>query len=248
MDSLASPGASSPVPTFKLLLMGDSGVGKSSILLRFVEDKFLGEEVHAATIGTIRGEGGQGPSQTYSFILSLGHGVGVDFKVKFVEGDGGQRVKLTIWDTAGQERFRTLTSSYYRGAHGVILVYDVTCRESFVNAREIWMRELQTYADPGAMVLMLVANKVDRASARQVTSEEGQLLAKELAALYMECSAKTRLGIGAAFSQLVSTIMHSPRLAAARREAEETAAAQRRLAIERRREGDSGEPNGPCAC
>lgn len=165
-----------------------------------------------------------------------------------MESDNGQRVKLTIWDTAGQERFRTLTSSYYRGAHGVILVYDVTSRESFTSVRDVWMRELQTYAEPGAMVLMLVANKVDRASARQVASEEGQALAKELAALYMECSAKTRLGIAAAFSQLVSTIMHSPRLAAARREAEETAAAQRRLVIERRRTDEDDVQGGPCSC
>lgn len=168
--------------------------------------------------------------------------------MKFVESDNGRRVKLTIWDTAGQERFRTLTSSYYRGAHGVILVYDVTSRESFTSVREVWMRELQTYAEPGAMALMLVANKLDRTSARQVTSEEGQALAKELAALYMECSAKTRLGITAAFSQLVSAIMHSPRLAAARREAEETAAAQRRLAIERRRTDESDIQGGPCSC
>lgn len=75
---------------------------------------------------------------------------------------GGEKTKLTIWDTAGQERFRTLTSSYYRGAHGVVLVYDVTSRPSFENLSLIWLRELQTYANLDEMVLMLVANKIDK--------------------------------------------------------------------------------------
>lgn len=180
------------VPTFKLLLMGDSGVGKSSILLRFVEDRFLGEDIHAATIG-------------------------VDFKVKFMEVED-QRVKLTIWDTAGQERFRTLTSSYYRGAHGVVLVYDVCSRESFDGLRQVWMRELKTYSNPEEMILMVVANKIDKEGQRKVTNEEGLEYAKELSALYMECSAKTKVGIVAAFEELVHTIMHSPRLLAVRKE------------------------------
>lgn len=74
----------------------------------------------------------------------------------------GERVKLTVWDTAGQERFRTLTSSYYRGAHGVVLVYDVCSRESFDGLRQVWMKELQTYAVPEEMILMVVANKIDK--------------------------------------------------------------------------------------
>lgn len=74
----------------------------------------------------------------------------------------GRRVKLTIWDTAGQERFRTLTSSYYRGAQGVILVYDVTNRDSFLHVRDTWLRELETYGDLQSLVLMLVGNKVDK--------------------------------------------------------------------------------------
>ena len=74
----------------------------------------------------------------------------------------GNKVKLAIWDTAGQERFRTLTSSYYRGAHGVILVYDVTCRPSFEDVQRVWLRELQTHADTDEMVIMIVANKIDK--------------------------------------------------------------------------------------
>lgn len=74
----------------------------------------------------------------------------------------GERVKLTIWDTAGQERFRTLTSSYYRGAQGVILVYDVCSRDSFASIQSVWLRELTIYAEPEEMILMVVANKIDK--------------------------------------------------------------------------------------
>lgn len=158
-----------------------------------------------------------------------------------------RRVKLTIWDTAGQERFRTLTSSYYRGAHGVILVYDVCSRTAFDNLQGIWMRELRTYASPEDMVLMIIANKVDKTAARQVTKAEGEELAKDLAALYMECSAKTRVGIQAAFEELVHTILHSPRLAEARKEAEQSAAAiSRRLQVARA--GEEARDNGSCSC
>ncbi|KAI8834375.1 P-loop containing nucleoside triphosphate hydrolase protein [Chytriomyces cf. hyalinus JEL632] len=105
--------------TFKLLMIGDSGTGKSSLVLRFTDDAWLqGDEV-AATIG-------------------------VDFKVKSIDIDD-KKYKLTIWDTAGQERIRTLTTSYYRSAQGVIIVYDVTQRESFENL-STWFHELETYS------------------------------------------------------------------------------------------------------
>ena len=100
----------------KVLLIGDAGVGKSSLLLRYTEDKF--DE-------------------------ALGSTIGVDFKVKTVEADG-KRVKLTLWDTAGQERFRTLTSSYYRGAQGVVLVYDVTRRATFDDLQR-WLEEVDAF-------------------------------------------------------------------------------------------------------
>ena len=175
--------------------------------------------------------------------------LGVDFKVKFVDIED-QRVKLTIWDTAGQERFRTLTSSYYRGAHGVILVYDVTSRDSFDSVRTVWMRELQTYANPDEMVLMLVANKIDKAAERTVSTAQGQDFAKDLSALYMECSAKTKVGIQNAFEELVQTILHSPRMLQARRAAEESAAASRRLEMhnEAAPGSSSGGGGGGCSC
>lgn len=135
--------------------------------------------------------------------------VGVDFKVKFIEMDG-KKVKLTIWDTAGQERFRTLTSSYYRGAQGVILVYDVANRETFESLKKTWIKELQTYANMEKLILMVVGNKVDKV--REVGTEEGQQLAEELQALFMEASAKTRVGVIAAFEELVFKIMHTPKV------------------------------------
>ncbi len=205
----------------KLLLMGDSGVGKSSILLRFTEDRFQGEQVHNATIG-------------------------VDFKVKFVTAEGGERIKLSIWDTAGQERFRSLTSTYYRGAHGVILVYDITSRESFVNIKNIWVPQLQRYAELGEMTLMIVANKLDKSpKEHQVSSEEGKSLAKNLSALFIECSAKTRLGITDAFDQLVQAILHSPQIAEVRRSRQ----VERRLHLLEQRENegqDAGTSTGCC--
>jgi len=112
----------------------------------------------------------------------------------------------------GQERFRTLTSSYYRGAQGVILVYDVSNRESFENLRRTWLHELQTYANLDKLILMLVGNKIDRESQRVVAPEEGQQLARELSALFMEASAKTRAGVQPAFEELVHKIMHTPRV------------------------------------
>jgi Ras-related protein Rab-18 len=119
--------------------------------------------------------------------------IGVDFKVKHLEVEG-KRVKCSIWDTAGQERFRTLTSSYYRGAHGVILVYDVTRTDSFENLEQ-WLKEVCTYT-PGngeSVVKLLVGNKCDLE--RKVPKEQADAWARSQGMLFLEASAKTRLGI-----------------------------------------------------
>ncbi|XP_065046786.1 ras-related protein RABC1-like isoform X1 [Musa acuminata AAA Group] len=175
---------------FKLLMIGDSGVGKSSLLLRFTLDSFE----------------------------DLSPTIGVDFKVKMVTL-GGKRLKLAIWDTvtsvaAGQERFRTLTSSYYRGAQGIIMVYDVTRRETFTNLSDVWGREIDLYSTNQDCIKMLVGNKVDKESERAVTKKEGIDFAREYGCLFLECSAKTRVNVEKCFEELVLKILDTPSLCA----------------------------------
>ncbi|XP_051995366.1 ras-related protein Rab-35-like isoform X2 [Xyrauchen texanus] len=126
---------------FKLLIIGDSNVGKSSLLLRFADNSFSG-----------------------SYITTIG----VDFKIRTVEIDG-ERVKLQIWDTAGQERFRTITSTYYRNTHGVIIVYDVTNPESFINVKR-WLNEISQNCDNVCKIL--VGNKNDDPSKKLVDAQD----------------------------------------------------------------------------
>ncbi|KAL5522020.1 hypothetical protein ACEPAF_1876 [Sanghuangporus sanghuang] len=174
---------SSPV-NVKLLLIGNSSVGKSSLLLRFSDEQWLPEDEASATIG-------------------------VDFRVHKMEING-KKVKLSIWDTAGQERFRTITASYYRGAQGIILVYDVANRESF-DALPRWYRELETYVSD-SVVKILVGNKVDKEFSRQVTTEEGKAFAERMRSLFVEASAKTAVGVEEAFTEVVTRILETPEL------------------------------------
>jgi len=167
----------------KILIIGESGVGKSSLLLRFTDDQFDPEL--AATIG-------------------------VDFKVKVMDQQGN-KVKLAIWDTAGQERFRTLTPSYYRGAQGAILVYDVSSRESFTKVED-WLNELETYSTNHDLIKMLVGNKCDKEAERMVTKEEGQKCARKYQMMFIEASAKTKEGVHIAFEELVEKIIQTPGL------------------------------------
>ncbi|XP_077213805.1 RAB GTPASE HOMOLOG B18 [Tasmannia lanceolata] len=170
---------------FKLLLIGDSGVGKSSLLLSFTSDSFE----------------------------DLSPTIGVDFKVKIVT-IGDKKLKLAIWDTAGQERFRTLTSSYYRGAQGVIMVYDVTRRETFTNLSDIWAKEVDLYSTNQDCIKMLVGNKVDKENERVVTKKEGIDFARQCGCLFLECSAKTRVNVEQCFEELVLKILDTPSLLA----------------------------------
>jgi len=169
---------------FKLLIIGDSNVGKSSILLRFTEDDF--EEDHPCTIG-------------------------VDFKVKYINWNDNKKINLTIWDTAGQEKFRSLTSSYYRGTQGIILVFDVTDRPSFQHL-DNWLKEIELYSTNENVVKLLVGNKIDKESQRKVRKEEGLEFARSKGMMYLECSAKTRIGIQQAFEELVQKILDTPTL------------------------------------
>lgn len=169
--------------SFKILLIGDSGVGKSSLLVSFISNS----------------------------VDNIAPTIGVDFKIKLLTV-GGKTLKLTIWDTAGQERFRTLTSSYYRGAQGIILVYDVTRRETFLNLSDVWAKEVELYSTNQDCVKMLVGNKVDRESERAVSREEGIALARELGSLFIECSARTRQNVEQCFEELALKIMEVPSL------------------------------------
>jgi len=161
---------------FKLLLIGDSGVGKSSLLLRFADNTF-----------------------TESFISTIG----VDFKIRTLEIDGNT-VKLQIWDTAGQERFRTITSSYYRGAHGIIVVYDVTNPETFNNVQK-WLQEIERYACETVHKL-LVGNKCDLVSERKVSSDDAREFADQLNLVFLETSAKDSTNVEEAFSKMARSI------------------------------------------
>jgi len=122
----------------------------------------------------------------------------------------GKKVKLSIWDTAGQERFRTITSSYYRGAQGIILVYDVSNRETF-DALPRWYSELETYVSD-SVVKILVGNKVDKEFSRQVPTAEAQAFAERMDSLFIEASAKTAVGVKEAFVEVVERIMDRPEL------------------------------------
>ncbi|XP_077254246.1 ras-related protein RIC1-like [Tasmannia lanceolata] len=161
---------------FKLLLIGDSGVGKSCILLRFADDSYV--ESYISTIG-------------------------VDFKIRTVEQDG-KTMKLQIWDTAGQERFRTITSSYYRGAHGIIIVYDVTDQESFNNVKQ-WLNEIDRYASENVNKL-LVGNKSDMTDNKVVSSETAQAFADEIGIPFLETSAKNATNVEQAFMTMAAEI------------------------------------------
>ncbi|KAL4189006.1 hypothetical protein AMTRI_Chr08g163340 [Amborella trichopoda] len=161
----------------KLLLIGDSGVGKSCLLLRFSDDSF-----------------------TTSFITTIG----IDFKIRTIELDG-RRIKLQIWDTAGQERFRTITTAYYRGAMGILLVYDVTDESSFNNIRN-WIRNIEQHASDNVNKI-LVGNKADMdESKRAVPTSRGQALADEFGIKFFETSAKTNLNVEQVFFSIARDI------------------------------------------
>lgn len=160
----------------KLLLIGDSGVGKSCLLLRFSDDSF-----------------------TPSFITTIG----IDFKIRTIDLEG-KRIKLQIWDTAGQERFRTITTAYYRGAMGILLVYDVTDEKSFNNIRN-WIRNIEQHATESVNKI-LIGNKCDMVEKKVVDSARGKALADEYGIKFLETSAKNSINVEEAFITLAKDI------------------------------------------
>ncbi|XP_028306036.1 ras-related protein Rab-8B [Gouania willdenowi] len=164
---------------FKLLLIGDSGVGKTCLLFRFSEDSF-----------------------NTTFISTIG----IDFKIRTIELDG-KRVKLQIWDTAGQERFRTITTAYYRGAMGIMLVYDISNEKSFENIKN-WIRNIEEHATSD-VEKMILGNKCDMTDRRQVSKDRGEKLAIDYGVKFLETSAKSSLNVEEAFYTMGRDILHN---------------------------------------
>ncbi|XP_076048132.1 RAS oncogene family member Rab35 [Oratosquilla oratoria] len=163
---------------FKLLIIGDSGVGKSSLLLRFADNTFSGNYITT---------------------------IGVDFKIRTLEVEG-QRVKLQIWDTAGQERFRTITATYYRGTHGVIVVYDVTNGESFANVKR-WLHEIDQNCE--VVNRILVGNKNDCPDRKVVLYEDAKRFADQMSIQLFETSAKDNINVEEMFTVMTRMVLRT---------------------------------------
>ncbi len=160
----------------KLLMIGDSNVGKSSMLLKYINNQF-----------------------SNTFITTIG----IDFQIKYLKVND-KNVKLQLWDTAGQERFRTITTSYFRGAQGCIVTYDVTNKESFNNIKR-WMEDIHLQCGKNIDVF-IVANKIDLDLDRLISQEEGENLAKKYKVPYFECSAKSGKNIEETFFNIAMII------------------------------------------
>jgi small GTP-binding protein len=168
--------------TFKVLTIGESGVGKTCILLRYTDNKF--SKHHLTTIG-------------------------IDFKTKIINYFN-KKIKLYIWDTAGQERFRNIAQQYYNGADGIFLVFDVTDRVSFEKVTE-WMKQILSYNTKDRVGIILLGNKID-AENRLVSFEEGNNLANEFNITYFETSALTNFNLEEAFSCMVDEIVKKKKI------------------------------------
>ena len=165
---------------YKILLLGDSSVGKTCFLMRYSDNTF--QEIHMSTIG-------------------------LDYKLKNVQLDDGNIVKIQIWDTAGQDRFRSITKNYYKGAHGIILIYDITSRKTYENIKN-WVTQIKEEVSDKVNII-LVGNKIDDEKNRKVSTEEGEKLAKEIGFDFYETSAKTGINIDSTFNDLVKKTVES---------------------------------------
>ena len=163
---------------YKVLLLGDSSVGKTCFLLRYCDRTF--QEAHLSTIG-------------------------LDYRLKTMTLKNNKNIKLQIWDTAGQDRFRALTKNYYKGANGIILIYDISTTQTFENVK-VWINQIKEEANAN-VIIYLVGNKIDLPKdKRTVTEEEGQKLADEYKFLFKEASAKEGTNVNEIFQELVEKI------------------------------------------
>jgi small GTP-binding protein len=164
---------------FKVIILGDNGVGKTSLMNKYVDDK--SPEAYNPTIG-------------------------VDFRARIIDNEHNQRIKLHLWDTAGQESFRSIIQSYYRSVGGAIIVYDVTDTRSFSNVR-YWIAELRRLNENACPVpILLLGNKIDRGDRRQVTETEAAQFAKDYEILYEEISVLDNINLDGSLMQLWNKI------------------------------------------
>ena len=160
---------------YKILLLGDTQVGKSSFLMRYIDNTF--QESYLSTVG-------------------------LDFKVKNVQLDDGKTYRVQIWDTAGQDRFHAITRNYFKNAHGIILIYDVTLIESFQNVKN-WIKQVKEEVTDKVSII-LVGNKIDMENQRVVSKEEGEKMAASYGLKFFECSAKTGENVEEIFKDIVT--------------------------------------------
>ena len=171
--------ASEP-PLYKILLLGDSTVGKTCFLLRYVDDSFL--DLHMATIG-------------------------LDYRLKTLILEEQKIVKVQLWDTAGQDKFRAITRNYYKGASGIILIFDVTNVKSYENIKK-WINEIKEEISEKVKIV-LIGNKIDNVQERKISKEQGDKLASEIGVKFFETSAKTGEGINESVFFLVKKIFEN---------------------------------------
>ena len=162
---------------YKVLLLGDSTVGKTCFLMRYTDNTF--QEIHMSTIG-------------------------LDYRLKSMTLKSGKNVKVQIWDTAGQDRFRAITKNYFKGAHGIILIYDVTNEQSFDNVSN-WINQIKEEASD-KVTIFLVGNKIDDVENRKIQTESGKNLAENFQLQFYETSAKTGENVEKTFQALVEKI------------------------------------------
>ena len=162
------------VESFKVVLVGESGVGKTSIITQFIEQTFQ-EDIQSTTGGT--------------------------FSTKSVVCDGGKILKFEIWDTAGQEKYRSLTTMFYKDANAAVMVYDVTRKESFEEIKNYWSNQIKDNS-PENIILAIAANKSDLIEKETVDEGEARNFAKELNAIFVTTSAKSSEGINSLFEEI----------------------------------------------
>ena len=167
-------------PLYKILLLGDSTVGKTCFLLRYVDDSFL--DLHMATIG-------------------------LDYRLKTLILEEQKIVKIQLWDTAGQDKFRAITRNYYKGASGIILIFDVTNVKSYENIKK-WINEIKEEISEKVSIV-LIGNKIDNVQERKISKDQGEKLANEIGVKFFETSAKTGEGINESVFFLVKKIFEN---------------------------------------